>query len=631
MQKLATGILITIGLILIFAFAFTLYAQFALDYSLETLKEAVETSQEEASTSLGNSIYQPALEGLVLEEATRKDHEFENVILLEHAARSLREAVAEGGYTQAKIYLTEVLKEKSAHRGPFLQFTDEIYHFIESLVKSTERFWNYLWKRVRPTRKSTFLEGGILLLNEAGRAEKSWKLDEAERYYREFLNRYADRPEQGFVKISLAHVLVKMRRFDEAEKLLHDVQREFSGAKEETAAASLGARIAAIRKKESRLPAFERHIKSHPDQIFSEKGGLDLALAYLATYQTEKALSILGKLQEAQDPRLRKKALFYQGWIHKWKGELDKGKELFQLLQQEPEHDDHLALATKAELADTHYQKKEYGEAANRYEELAQRTKVGSWKALSGFEQSQIYLVGLEDARTAQERLNRLEQILPKDSAGSGLTQLRLEEIKQRKLRSEGFVALAEGRIDAALEKLESYLRKFPRDGSVHSAAASIHVLRGFFDQALERAKEGYRYEQNEYTATVLGYVYEKMGKYDEAVQYYYAGTQLTPSYLVAQFNLAWVYATKERYEEADRLLAELEKRDRKPPPAVWARLLNNRGCTLWALGKKDEALSRFEQALKIMPDLPEARRNLKLVTGKKAILSVSEVPRLVR
>ncbi|MBI4115782.1 MAG: tetratricopeptide repeat protein [Candidatus Omnitrophica bacterium] len=625
MRKIAGGIILTGGLILSLAFAFSLYGQFALDYSLENLKQALESSQGEAPASLESYLYRSSLEGLALDEITKTDGDLEKVVLLEHAARSLREAIEQSGYTRAGIYLAEVLRDKSAKRDRFFQTADAVYYFAKSFLKSTQDFWQYVWQRFRGARPIQPLTGtGVLILSEAEKMEKSGKFTEAERYYREFLTRYPERPERGFVSISLSHLLMKMRRFDEAERVLKSVQKEFPLLREEALAQGLRNRIDQIHKQETYLPELENWIKQQPERIFEEDGGLKLALAYLATYQPDRALSIFKKLEEAPDPRVRTKALFYRGWTHKWEGDLTQGKEVLELLEKEPQVEQKVAMATQATLAEVHYENKEYDQALTSYEELSRKTAAQSWKAFSELERSNIYL-DLNDAEAARDSLQKLEQVLPELSPDQEIVRSRLKEALQRGLRVQGFSALMQGQIEVAYEYFQEYLKKFPRDGLVHSGVASIYLLRGLLNEAVEEAQTGYNLERNGYTASILGYTYEQMGKLEEALQYYDIASRIAQSYVTGKFNLARIYVVMGRYQEANDLLAALEKESSRDPVTVRAKILNNRGCTLWAMDKQEEALVKFREALKLMPSLSEAERNLNLVSGEKPVQALIE------
>lgn len=625
MKKLATGILVTTALILFISFAFTLYAQFALDYSLETLKQALQVSQQvsqkEISTPLGSQFYYSStLERLAFLEIGQREADLKNVIFLDHAARSIRDAVEQSGYARASVYLNEVLREKLIQRSWYLRIGDSLYSFIQSFIKWFRNLWNYAMNRTRSEMSIPPLRGdGLLLLAEAEKMERDGRLSEAERYYREFLNRYPRRPERGFVSISLAYLLIRMKRLEEADELLQTTRKEFVGTKEEIIATDLLTRIEEVKKRLARLPQLENWVRSQPEKIFEETGGLELALGYLMTYQMDKAIAILKKFEEVSDPQLRAKALFYQGWIHKWQGELEKGKNLFQALSREADLDRDWKLALQAGLAATHREAREYEEALRRYEELSLAALERSWSTLAEIEKNSIYLSDLGKIELARERIQKLMSASSEKSIEFRALQLQLQETFQKEMKERAFVAFAEGRIDLALQDIQNYLEKFPQDATAHSALASAYLLRGLLKEAIGAAEMGYALERSEYTAAVLGYIFEKSGKISEAEEYYSISMAQDPLNPTSRYNLARIYLLTGRYKEADRLLIQLEKEAKfSLAPTVQAKILNNRGCALWLLGKKEEAMEKFEHALRISPGFIEAQKNLQLGFGEK-------------
>ncbi len=628
MKKLFTGIFVICGLIVVLAISFIFYAQFALDYSLENLREALvlssQTGTQESVSGLGSRAVSAGLESMVLEEISYKDADFQTVTLLEHASRSLGEAIQQSGYTQAGVYLAEVLKERVPRRNFALQVTDAVFHFLKNLLKSVQDVLGYALRRIRKLpEEEPLAQTGVLILAEAEKMEKGWKLQEAERYYREFLDRYPDRVERGFVKISLAHILIKQQRLKEAKEILEGVQKGFLGGRESTIASNLIERIRAIQKHLNRIPELENWIKSSPNRFFTEEGGLELALSYLATYQIDLALSTLQQLSKAPDPRLRTKALFYQGWIRKWQGDLEQGMALFQMLRKEPGVDQQLAMATVAQIAETHYRKKEYKQAIATYEELSRQAAGETWRSLAELEGVTLNVFGLGDLDAARKQFQNLETLFPTGSADLELLRKKFQEALDKGLRAEGFKELARGKVASALTLLENYLKKYPRDGTALSALASIDLIRGNLNEALLHAQRGFELERTEYTATVYGYVYEKMEKLDEASHYYDIALQIKPTYLTARFNRSWVYLKTVKYQEAEELLSELENDREGLVEIIQAKILNNHGCALWGLGRTEEALTRFREALKVSPDFTEAKQNLNLAAGQRPVAAV--------
>ena len=624
MKKLLTGIIVTASLIIVLAVSFVFYGQFALDYSLESLRETLETSQE-GFTGSENRIYQASLDSLVFEEIANKKADLESVVLLEYAARSVRAAVQQSGYTQAGLYLAEIIKGKSPQRNLLLRTMDSAYYFFKNLLKAFERFLKYMAKllKLKPEEKRLSATA-ILILDEAEKMEQEWKLKEAEHYYREFLDRFPDRSERGFVKISLAHVMTKMQRLKEAVLILQEVKREFPGTREEVFAVNLLKRIEVIQKRLNRIPELENWIKSSPERLFTEEGGLELALSYLATFQLERAIAVFERLEQSPDPRLQAKSIFYRGWIHKWQGELEEGQALFQMLEKEFRLDKKMAIATTAEIAQVHYEKKEFQQAIDVYEKLSRQAAGETWKSLSELEKGSIYIFGLHDVEKARGQLEKLETIFRRGDPNFEQARKRFQDMLERGLRDDGFSALAQGRVEVALNIFQDYLKKFPRDGTAHSGIGSIYLIRGLLKEALESAQKGFDFERTEYTAAVLGFAHEKMGELEKASEFYTISLEIKSSYLPARFNLGYAYLRLGKFKEADGLLSELEAEKSVFSPVTQAKILNNRGCALWGLGKQEEAVSRFKEALKALPEFREARANIGLATtGEKPLPAV--------
>ncbi len=326
MKKTLVGIFITSAVILLSAYSFfSLYSRFAIDYTLENLKMAIEASHTAEAAQVDSLVFRSTLKSLAIEEITRKGGDSKRAALLDDAARAFKGSGNQVESKRAEASLSEVFEQKSRERNFLLRTADTFYFVMKNLKKSVQPS--------PPSETKELPETAMLILSEAEKTESKWKLREAEEYYREFLERFSGRAEEGFVKISLAHLLMKMGRLGEAEEILKSIVLGYPNMREETAAASFLERLGVIRERLTRLPALEEKIKADPDLILTEEGGLELALSYLATYQLERATSVLNKLSEARDPRLRTKALFYLGWIREWRGDMEAGT-LFEALKK---------------------------------------------------------------------------------------------------------------------------------------------------------------------------------------------------------------------------------------------------------------------------------------------------------
>ncbi len=305
MRKALAFIFITnVFLVLALLAFFGLYGQFMLDYSLENLKSALQDSR----------FWRPAIESLAWEEMSRTNGDLQTAILLDDALRSLNQSTEKQASERAEVFIREALRKKTQERAPLLRITDTFYHLGK-----------FLQSRVAP--KPVLARGKIssavsrLLLSEAEHKERKGRLEEAERYYQEFLKRFPEHSERGFVQLALAGVLLKKVQTDEAIELLKNIQKNYEGEREAAQARSLLRRAESAKVRMADLVTIEDRLRNRPELLFTEEGGLELALAYLATYQLDRANSLFEKLAEAPDPRLRTKAFFYRDWVRQWQSQ----------------------------------------------------------------------------------------------------------------------------------------------------------------------------------------------------------------------------------------------------------------------------------------------------------------------
>src|SRR6266540_1922002 len=141
--------------------------------------------------------------------------------------------------------------------------------------------------------------------------------------------------------------------------------------------------------------------------------------------------------------------------------------------------------------------------------------------------------------------------------------------------------------------------------------------------------------EQNQSFADVynmLGVIYHDQGQYQKALRAFEAALRLNPGYTDAALNLAVTYNDTGKYKEAqetyrhalsrsgarngkiDRFvqgIKEYEEVVRQSPTYVPARL--NLGLSLFAAGRKDEAVKHWRAVLEISPGNRNAEMYLQL------------------
>ncbi len=109
-----------------------------------------------------------------------------------------------------------------------------------------------------------------------------------------------------------------------------------------------------------------------------------------------------------------------------------------------------------------------------------------------------------------------------------------------------------------------------------------------------------------------LAWVRQRLGDHPAAIAGYRETLRIDPAYLTARQSLASALAAD------DQLPASLEEMKRvlvaDPTSAVWHA---NTGAVLARLGRYDEAIAEYEEALRLQPDLARAQQALKVLRAR--------------
>ncbi len=606
-----------IGLI---AAGFSFYSNFLLDYSLENLEIALQATDQKAEnlSPLYESVYSAVAQDLAFEEASKTESNLQSLLLLERASQSFEGAIDRGGSQRANFYLTEVAKKQSAKRSRPLQALDWAYKRWKQLFSFIRSFVGYVHDRISPPKQKEEkpLEySAMLLLNQAEQSEKNGMLVEAANLYRKFLAGNFDKRDQGLVSISLARLLIKQKKWTEAEKILRDIQQRFPGSAEWNLAAALLKKVNLIRVRDKTIGKLQSLIASHQGSPRADAYQFEMALAYLSSNQIAPALEVLKKIENTGYPGLRPKTMFYLGWLYKLNRQYDESEKAFQTLSKDPAAKGELGAAIKAQLADLYYQKKDMKKSMAQYQELAKGSdEEGSevWGALAELEQANIYYFDMNLSKEAEEKMSRLQSrnAFSQSFNTSGLKR-EINQAYRGSLRDRAFIEMQKGKTRSALDLFERDLTSAPKDVWTHAGLATANTLVGDLQQAQMFADQAYLLKADEYTASVRGYVYALLDRPNEAISMYQEAAGFNPSYFPAQFNLSCVYLQLGRYQDALNLLTDLDRRIRKSSSVVRAKILNNMGYAFWGMGQREKAVEKFKLALELAPGLQTIKKNI--------------------
>lgn len=141
----------------------------------------------------------------------------------------------------------------------------------------------------------------------------------------------------------------------------------------------------------------------------------------------------------------------------------------------------------------------------------------------------------------------------------------------------------------------------------IHNNMGIAYDRIGRYEEALEELKQALRLNPGYIEVhNNLAVTYDKMGKHDEALMGLQEALRLNPNYTEAHNNLGTLFAKSGRYEDA---VEELTQALRLNPRYAIAH--NNLGHIYALQNKNHEAVMEFREALGIDPDYASAHSNL--------------------
>jgi len=156
-------------------------------------------------------------------------------------------------------------------------------------------------------------------------------------------------------------------------------------------------------------------------------------------------------------------------------------------------------------------------------------------------------------------------------------------------------------------------LSKNEKSWQAHSHLGAILFMRGDFDGALENWKRSvelkpYLYEVH----NNLGLALSAKGRLPEALEQYKMAVDIDSNQPAVVMNYADGLRLSRQYDEAVKQYIKVLKLSPSPPALL------NLGVTFFAMGKTDDAINCFKQALQMAPGYPDAQRNLEVALQRK-------------
>lgn len=624
-RKISPAIIRLVVIIFIIIGVFSLYGNFLVDYSLQSLEFTFRSSKDfdpSKITPIQQRIYGHLVQDIAVEEAFQEKMDLKNLLFIDKAHKSFDQSLGSVEMGKSVFFLDIARRIKKNDRGAILNNFDKVFFMAQNIADGIAAFCQYIYNNLIPTGKSdasTIDYSSLPLLEEADRLEKIWKLDEAENLYKDALLLRLSASDRGFVSLALANLLIKKSNLQEAESLLKRIQSEYPGQHESEIAEKFLHKISVIKQRKKLIQELTNKIQGQDTKTpVSEALKLRLALTHLSIYELDQSEHYLSELLTSRDADMRIKANFYLAWVNDIKNSLDKSNELYLRLLEDPQLSKDMELALKVSLADNYQELNMpdkallyYSDAAKQIDGAVQKKRIvhDAWISVVELEQIDIYRNDFRNKDKANELLNGLRSKISDESLER--ISIELKQTEGIDVRALAFEALQQGRVYNAFDLFQKSLSAAPTDAWSHSGLATIYVLQKDSKSAFEYAKKGYEIQPDEYTSAVLGYVYQLMGRDADAKRLLGESLGKERLYTPAGFNLAIALISSREYEQAIKLLRVLLEDKKRKSGLLRSKILNNLACAYWLRGDEAEAVKMFQEALFATPEFHAAKRNL--------------------
>jgi tetratricopeptide (TPR) repeat protein len=163
------------------------------------------------------------------------------------------------------------------------------------------------------------------------------------------------------------------------------------------------------------------------------------------------------------------------------------------------------------------------------------------------------------------------------------------------------------------LHHAQEQVRLYPDNAGVHLILGDLYEKRGRIDEAIVSFKEAVRLNPNNADIhMVLGHAYTKADQYRDAIASIKEAIRIRPNHSDTHYFLGMVYEKLSKYQEA---IASYKEAIRINPDHVKA--LRSIGFAYEFMGRNNKAIAAYKEALRINPNLISVRNDLNALEQK--------------
>lgn len=578
---------------------FFVYNTYIVDRSLEALETSLAmTATAKSFQDVG--ILSVVLDEVLMEEVTKRNLDTERVAGLRFAQSVASEAQGQADISDATFVLEQVITEKKASRFFLLQWLD-------ALLDALARLGRFLGVAFEAPESDTSLRPVIAkdsvrleFLSRVQKVEEEGDFEKAATLLEEFSQLYPAYEEIAEVKLRLARAYLRTRKYDLSEAMVRSILEAQARDSEAAAAKLLLEKVRAARTADTEITKRKQRIASErvPERrqlLFLELG--KLALRFYRYAEAQDAF-LQASLIQPQSPEARQ-ARLNLGTAYGEDRKYDAAIELYLTMLSE-DLTAEMQREVKLQLSDTYYKKGDYERAAKIYQDVA--LKNPSWKG-SKLAKFQAGHTLVNKAKSIQQGAEVLSDLDEDAMFGEHMETARYQYL------NEGFELLQNGSLKGAEEMFQAVLRMDPGEAWAYAGLSNALTSQGRFQEGYETARRGVHIREDGFTRAALGFNALMQGNYAPAIEHYEKAVSLFPKFVLAWYNLGFLYASIGELNKAEQSYARALEANPQ-----FALAHNSLGSILWQRGEAAAAEEEFRKALSIEPAFMDAQYNLALL-----------------